>query len=134
MGGGNQRSGASVSTEKEVVLNLLCRRALVRRQGELAQMVERSLSMREVAGSMHAFSSGLDCVRLPFHHDTRHLLRQRPGLGLMYYFEEKWVFVIDDFLTMANAKRLRPTWGSNPRPRSEERRVGKECRSQLSPY
>src|SRR4029434_10068026 len=36
--------------EKEVVLNLLCRRALVFRQGELAQMVERSLSMREVAG------------------------------------------------------------------------------------
>src|SRR4029434_10562598 len=63
MGGGNQRSCASVSTEKEVVLNLLCRRALVRRQGELAQMVERSLSMREVAGSMPAFSSGLDCVR-----------------------------------------------------------------------
>ena len=27
--------------------------------GELAQMVERSLSMREVAGSMPAFSSGL---------------------------------------------------------------------------
>src|SRR4029434_8206204 len=54
-----------LSTEKEVVLNLLCRRALVRRQGELAQMVERSLSMREVAGSMPAFSSGLGCVRGP---------------------------------------------------------------------
>src|SRR4029434_3900060 len=39
MGVGNQRCGASVSTEKEVVLNLLCRRALVFRQGELAQMV-----------------------------------------------------------------------------------------------
>ena len=114
MGRGNQRSWASVSTEKEVVSNLLCRRALVRRQGELAQMVERSLSMREVAGSMPAFSSGLDCVRLPFHHDTRHLLRQRLAWGSLYYFEEKWLFGIDDFLTMANAKRLRPTWGSNP--------------------
>src|SRR4029434_3511579 len=54
---GNQRWCASVSPEKEVVFNLLCRRALVFRQGELAQMVERSLSMREVAGSMPAFSS-----------------------------------------------------------------------------
>src|SRR4029434_10609393 len=43
--------------EQASPLNLLCRRALVFRQGELAQMVERSLSMREVAGSMPAFSS-----------------------------------------------------------------------------
>src|SRR4029434_982565 len=87
---------------------------------ELAQMVERSLSMREVAGSMPAFSSGLECVRLPFQHDTRPLLRQRLALGSLYYFEEIWVFGIDDFLTMANAKILRPTWGSNPRPRDSE--------------
>jgi hypothetical protein len=34
------------------------------RVGELAQMVERSLSMREVAGSMPAFSKSFFCQRL----------------------------------------------------------------------
>ena len=33
-------------------------------------------SMREVAGSMPAFSSGLGCVRHPFHHGSRQLLKQ----------------------------------------------------------
>ena len=36
-----------------------CRDSAETAQGELAQMVERSLSMREVAGSMTAFSKEL---------------------------------------------------------------------------
>ena len=49
--------------------------------GELAQMVERSLSMREVAGSMPAFSSV--CFQL--------LFRYKPAFKNISYLH--WIFL-----------------------------------------
>ena len=63
--------------------------------------------------------------------DGRLVLRGHNGSGKTKALEVLFPFVLDGY---TDARRLDPFSGQNRTMRSEERRVGKECRSRWSPY
>ena len=50
------------------------------------------------------------------------------------YFKQSSAEIISELLSDAKVKRVREYVGGEEFKRSEERRVGKECRSRWSPY
>src|SRR2546430_11172119 len=78
--------------------------------------------------------TGVQTCALPILHPSDPLLENRPNLepsrGLVIGRRRKLQFGSDPQIHRQPPRFGRP----HPRPRSEERRVGKECRSRWSPY
>src|SRR2546430_6771553 len=62
------------------------------------------------------------------------LAKLYPGTGSSYYFAEQSFLNHDKHWRYARLSKFIVGWASHLYYRSEERRVGKECRSRWSPY